>query len=170
MTDFQIVPKHDIFVSFGTHVEEKQHVTNRRCAGQNHDQTIDADAFSGGRWHVILQRTDVVLVHLQEVVGVGFVFPYGLGARTARAVLNFEKQRLSHSANEAHAPSDLDVGIEAREVIVVVCAMSVEKLARGVRDDEPVGKWVFTTRTNRPSQFVLQVGGIQRGRGILESW
>src|SRR3990167_1899403 len=41
-------------LGFVTHMRKQDHIPNRRRIGQQHDQAVDADAFTGGRRHAVL--------------------------------------------------------------------------------------------------------------------
>ena len=53
-------------------MREQQHVADRGRIGEQHHQTVDADALAGGRRHAVLQRADVVLVELHGLLVPGF--------------------------------------------------------------------------------------------------
>src|SRR5262245_54942651 len=46
------------------HQREQYDIPNRWTVRQKHDQSIDPDAFAAGRGKAVLERADVVLVHL----------------------------------------------------------------------------------------------------------
>ena len=47
---------------FRPHMREQQNVTNRWGVGQQHDQSIDADADASGRRQAVLERANVIVV------------------------------------------------------------------------------------------------------------
>src|SRR5438552_13558143 len=45
-----------------TQVREQDHLANRRLIGEEHDEAVDADAFTRRRRHAVFESADVVLV------------------------------------------------------------------------------------------------------------
>ena len=52
-------------------MREKDHVADRRRAGQQHDEAVDTDAFAGGRRHAVFEGADVVGVVVHGFVVAG---------------------------------------------------------------------------------------------------
>ena len=44
-------------------MRKEDHVTDGRTVGEDHHQPIDADPFTRGRGHAVLQGADVIVVH-----------------------------------------------------------------------------------------------------------
>ena len=55
-------------------MREQNDLPNRRRIGQQHDQPVNADAFSGGRRHAVFQRPHVIFIHLVRLFVPFFVF------------------------------------------------------------------------------------------------
>src|SRR5688572_32840466 len=53
----------DLSCSTRPHQRKQDDVADRRAVGEQHDQPVDADAFSGGGRHAVFERPDVILVH-----------------------------------------------------------------------------------------------------------
>jgi len=45
------------------HVRKEDDFPNGRSIGEQHDQTVDADALTGGRRHPVLQGFNIVVIH-----------------------------------------------------------------------------------------------------------
>src|SRR5690606_26216578 len=54
-----------------THVREQDDVTDRRRVGQQHHQTVNADALTGGRRHAVFQRPNEVRIKVHGLVIAG---------------------------------------------------------------------------------------------------
>jgi len=46
----------------GSQLWEEDDVADRSLIGKEHDQPVDADAFTRGRWHAILQSAQEILI------------------------------------------------------------------------------------------------------------
>ena len=56
---------------FRTEGREEDHVTDGRRVGEQHHETVDADAEAAGRRQAVLERADVVLVDVHRFVIAG---------------------------------------------------------------------------------------------------
>ena len=49
-------------------MREQQHITNRRCVGEQHDQTVNANALARRRRHTMFQGTDVIGIEMHGLL------------------------------------------------------------------------------------------------------
>ena len=49
-------------------MREEQHVADRRSVGEQHHETVNADAAAGGRGQTVFQSTDVVRIVIHRFV------------------------------------------------------------------------------------------------------
>src|SRR3954454_4828018 len=54
--------------SLRSQLGEEDDVADGRGVREEHHQPVDTDALAGGGWHAVLERADVVLVHLVRLV------------------------------------------------------------------------------------------------------
>jgi hypothetical protein len=52
-------------------MRKQDNFPNRGRIGEQHNQSVDSDAFAGRRWHSIFQRLDVIIVHAMSFVIAG---------------------------------------------------------------------------------------------------
>src|SRR5438309_919035 len=100
-----------------THQREKNYIPDRRRIRQHHRQPIDPDAFAAGGRHAVLQRADVVLVHLHRLL----VAARALGALLDEAAhLLVRVVELGKGVGDLHAG---DVQLKTLYVTRIVAAL-----------------------------------------------
>ena len=116
---------------FRPHLRKQDDVANARAVGQQHDQTIDADAAAAGRRQAVLERADVVGVVVHRLIVAGLL-RLGLLLETRGLVLRVVQL--------GEAVGDLAPGDEQLEALgdvrVGVAASRQRRYLRRVVDDE----------------------------------
>ena len=62
--------------SLRTHVRKQNHVAYRRAVGEQHHETVDADARAAGRRQAVFEGADVIGVEVHRLDVAGFLLPH----------------------------------------------------------------------------------------------